>query len=220
MWFPWPVWCFWRAIYISFKSREFSLMELSKGKAVVFCEVVSVWLDLAFLCPPLEKYWDVCVAGWQGQSMVFMVLLRHDILKMLHANLFSSLSAFPLLFHLVFSCVTYSIFLSSPLILFFLHPSAPENVNLHGFKYAHSKLGVNHHFVFITCSLSSLSRCVRGMRNWGVRKNLCCFWLQSSVFQWALPRGCGCSALVFRPKENSDWLKGCSPHASQLAWLN
>lgn len=121
-----------------------------------------------------------------------------------------------------YSQVSHTVSSSPPLSShpLFLHPSAPENVNLHGFKYAHSELGVNHHFVFITCSLSGLSRCARGMRNWGARKCSCCFWLQSSVFQWALPTGCGSSALVFRPNENSDWLEGCSPHASQLAWLN
>lgn len=168
----------------------------------------------------------VCVAGWQGQRMVFMVLLRRDILKMLHANLFSSLSFVSSVIQDSLVSHTVSLFppLSSLLPFFFfflfLHPPAPENVKLRGFKYAHSKLGVNHHFVFITCFLSSLSRCVRGMRIWGVRKYSRCFLLHSRFFHWALPRGCGSAALVFRPKRNFDWLEGCSPHASQLVWLN
>lgn len=190
---------------MSFKSRKFSLMELSKGKAVVFMwsgRCVCVW-TLSFSVP-LQRNTEVCV--WRGHRIVFMVLLRHDILKTLHTNLISSLSVFPL--PLPFSTpkrhILYRPFpplASHPLLL---HPSAPENVNWHGFKYAHSALGVNHHFVFITCSLSSLSRCAGGMTNWGVRKYSCCFWLQSSFFQWALsPRGCGSSALVFWTKRKT-----------------
>lgn len=201
----------WRALHMSFKSRRFSLMELWKGKAVVFCEVAGVRLDLVFLCPP-EIYWGVCTASWRGWGMVFMVTEAWHFKNATCKSLFLSVS-------FLFSFIQYPQVLHtvSPLSSppFFLHPPAPENVNLHGFKYAHSELGVNHHFVFITCSLSSLSRCERGMRNRGVRKYWCCFWLQTSVFQWALPRGCSSSALVFRPNENSDWLEGC-----QLAWLN
>lgn len=161
---------------------------LSKGKAVVFFVKWPVFgwtLSFSFA---LQRNTEVrvCGAGWQGRRMAFMVLLRRDISETLHANLLflSACLSSSLSFAILKCHILYLPFLPSPLILpFFLRPSAPENVYFHGFKYAHSELGVNHHFVFITCSLSRLSRCARGMRNWGVRKYSCCFWLQSSVFQ-------------------------------------
>lgn len=163
-------------------------------------------------------WWCVCVRPrcW-GQRMVFMFLLRRDILKMHHANFFSLVFFSPCCFR---SQVSHTVS-SSPLIHFFSssHLSAPEIGNLQSFKYAHSKLGVNHHIVFITCSLSSLSRCAGGMRSHGVRKYSRCFWLQSDFFYWALPRGWGSSPLVLQPNK-TDWLEGCSLHASQLVWLN
>lgn len=180
-------------------------MELSKGESctVLFCEVDGVWLDHF---GPFERC--VCVwvctfaAGWRGRRMVFMVRLRRCIFKMLHANLFPSLSVFPLSFNILRCHILHHPFLSLSL---FLHPSAPQNINLVGFKYAHRELGVNHHFVFITHSLSSLSRCARGTRSWGVRKYWCCFWLQSSVFQWALP-------------QRLRWFSSCFPTKWKL-WL-
>lgn len=201
---------------MSFKSRKFSLMELSKGKAVVF-----MWSGRCVVGPCLSLWVCVCVCVARPENGVYGPTEAWHFKNAPCKSLFlssvcrsSSLSFSTLKCHILSSFPPLS---SHPL---FLHPSAPENVNLHGFKYAHSARGVNHHFVFITCSLSSLSRCARGMTNWGVRKCSCCFWLQSSFFQWALPRGCGSSALVFRPNENSDWLEGCSPHASQLVRLN
>lgn len=120
-------------------------------------------------------------------------------------------SVFPLSFNLL-KCHTCCIIPSSPLHVFKKHPSAPRNVNPPGFKYARSELGVNHHFVFITHSLSSLSRCARGMRSSGVMEVfvlllapvLC---LPAS----APPKGCGSPLLVFRPNESCDWLGGLFP---------
>lgn len=112
-----------------------------------------------------------------------------------------------------FSSVTHAASSLPPLSSFFKkHPSAPRNVNSPGFKYARSELGVNHHFVFITHSLSSLSRCARGMRSSGVMEVfvlllapvLC---LPAS----APPKGCGSPLLVFRPNESCDWLGGLFP---------
>lgn len=201
MWFWGPVWCYRRAIY---KSKHFSLIELSKENTECLFNVVFVWLDLGFFLQPSREITRCTrVAGWRGLRMLFMVQLRRDIFQMLHANLFSFLSvslSSALSFRV--SQVSHTVSSSAP---FSSHPplhhSAPENEKLYGVKYAHSELGVNHHFVFITCSLSSLSRCVSGTGNWGVRKYSCCFWLQSTFFQWALPRGCSSSALVFQPNE-------------------
>lgn len=177
---------------MSFRCRRFSLIEPSQGKLVVFTK--NARCGWAFISREIQRF--TCAAGWRHLRMVFMVQLRRDILK---AQV--SFPSSPFIPH--FLCVTYCTASSFPPYSSHppLHRSTPENVNLHGFKYAHSELGVNHHFVFITYSLSSLSRCVRGMTNWGVRKYSCCFWLQSTFFQWALPRGCSSSALVLRPNE-------------------
>lgn len=106
---------------------------------------------------------------------------------------------------------------SSPMSCFppFLHTSELQNVHFLGSECALGGPGVNQHFVTVRYSLSRLSRCVSGKRSWEVTKRLRCFWQQSGVFQRALSSVC-----VFWPKQSSDWLKGCSPHATQVSWLH
>lgn len=116
------------------------------------------------------------------------------------------------LYRSTFSSVTRCIIPSSPLLFFKNHPFAPRNVNLPGFKYARSELGVNHHFVFITHSLSSLSRCARGMRSSGVMEVFVLLLAPVLCLPVsAPPKGCGSPLLVFRPNESCDWLGGLFP---------
>lgn len=120
-------------------------------------------------------------------------------------------AVFPLSFNLL-KCHTRCIIPSSPLLFFKKHPSAPRNVNSPGFKYARSELGVNHHFVFITHSLSSLSRCARGMRSSGVMEVFVLLLAPVLCLPVsAPPKGCGSPRLVFRPNESCDWLGGLFP---------
>lgn len=157
---------------MSFKSRKFSLTDISKRKAAGVRGVDGVWSEpssapLRALCRRAR----ICmvVARQQGQKMVFMVQPRQCISKARRPNLLPFLRLPFIVQASQVSRMLHHPFLPPSSFFFFKkHPSAPRNVNSPGFKYARSELGVNHHFVFITHSLSSLSRCARGMRSSGV----------------------------------------------------
>lgn len=105
-----------------FQKQEVLFDGAIKGKS---CSVFVKWpvcgWTLSFSVPPSREIWRcVCAAGWRGRRMVFMVQLRRDIFKMLHANLFLPVCLPSSLSFSILKChILYLPLLPSPLILSF-----------------------------------------------------------------------------------------------------